>query len=268
MGMAKQRRQAFFEKHKFCAFCGGSELATTVEHCPPRALFFNRLAPEGFEFPACEKCNGGSSDEDAMIAFLGRMNPVGNTSDKDGRLNGLMMNVNRQFPGLLQRIFPSPAEARRSNRAMGIRPQPGQTHQEQGAVLVTAEMDEAVRKFAAKLTKAIYYMDTGLALPAGTLILFHWQTNADWAQFGQTVFDALKDFGGKQVPLVRNAKSLGDQFEYKSTGSAESGLFLLQAKFGYAFGFVTISSVDPAVLQAITTRLRASTGREGPFREI
>jgi hypothetical protein len=53
MGAATRHRRAFLAKHRYCAFCGGHATATTVEHCPPRALFQDRRWPESFEFPCC-----------------------------------------------------------------------------------------------------------------------------------------------------------------------------------------------------------------------
>lgn len=54
MGAATQHRQAFLKPHSICAFCGGKNAATTIEHCPPRAMFEYRSLPEGFEFPSCD----------------------------------------------------------------------------------------------------------------------------------------------------------------------------------------------------------------------
>jgi hypothetical protein len=62
MGMAKNLREEFFTKNPWCIFCGGTVAATTVEHCPPRAMFDNKEWPEGYAFPACASCNGGSSN--------------------------------------------------------------------------------------------------------------------------------------------------------------------------------------------------------------
>jgi hypothetical protein len=69
MGAATRHRQAFLRNHKTCAFCGGGAPSSTIEHCPPRSMFQHRQWPEGFEFPACQACNKGSSDHDLVIAM-------------------------------------------------------------------------------------------------------------------------------------------------------------------------------------------------------
>ncbi len=45
------RRQAFFEKHPMCCFCGGGTPAIEMDHIPARYLFTGRQWPEGYVFP-------------------------------------------------------------------------------------------------------------------------------------------------------------------------------------------------------------------------
>jgi len=60
----------FFEANPFCCFCGGTVLATTIEHAPPKVLFRNKYRLKGLEFAACERCNLGCSDLDNVAAFF------------------------------------------------------------------------------------------------------------------------------------------------------------------------------------------------------
>src|SRR5690348_11173313 len=106
MGASTRYRQRFLQDHPNCAFCGGSARATTIEHCPPRAMFQKRQWPEGFEFPACKICNQSSDNQDLIIAMLARFDPTGRQSDDDGKLAGLMKAVNLQFPSLFNQMMP------------------------------------------------------------------------------------------------------------------------------------------------------------------
>ena len=115
------QRVAFLGANPLCAFCGGHKLATTIEHCPPKALFQRRRWPEGLEFPACDDCNFGTSDQDVVVAMLARMSPDGSAGNQDGKIAGLLRNVNAQFPGVLRKMMPTPLEARKRNRALGQR---------------------------------------------------------------------------------------------------------------------------------------------------
>jgi hypothetical protein len=266
MGAAKQRRQRFLEAHPICAFCGGAARATTVEHCPPRAMFQFRQWPEGFEFPACSDCNNGSDDQDLLVAMLARMDPITHRGDLDGRVEGMMKLANRQFPGMFARMLPSAVEARQSNRKRGVTPKPGQTQQEAGGINVTPEMHEAVCVLARKLVKGIYYREARRIFPSGGCLLMHWFTNADAdAQGRYPAFELLREMGGNAPLLERAGKYLNDQFEFKYGMSADRSLIALQAKFGNAFGFVVFGSTTAGRLEAMVERLRAETAKQGPF---
>ena len=82
-------RERFLASNPICVFCGGVNPATTVEHCPPRALFQHKHWPEGFDFAACEACNHGTGDQDAIVAMLARMDP----DEATGALRRLVWNA-------------------------------------------------------------------------------------------------------------------------------------------------------------------------------
>jgi hypothetical protein len=266
MGIAKNRRQAFLNAHPRCAFCGGKAEATTIEHCPPRAMFQYRRWPEGFEFPACAACNQGTDDHDLLIAMLARMDPFEEKGNKDGKLEGLMKMANKQYPGMFSKMMLSAREARRQNRELGLQPALGQTHQEVSGVRVPDEIHEAVCVLARKLAKGIFYREAGTVFPDEGCLLLNWFTNADLLRTGKyVIFDLLKELGGNAPPLERSGKYLNDQFEYKSSLSPEKEFLVLQARFGNAFGLVVFGSALPDRLEAIVTRLRKQTERDGPF---
>ena len=247
MGMSKVRKEAFLKAHPFCIFCGGTVPTTTVEHCPPRAMFQERAWPEGFEFPACSKCNHGTADDDLLISFLARIDPFSDGEDDDGRMPDIIRSVHQKFPKLAAKMMPSAIEARAMNRRLGIVPEPGATNQEAGPVRVTDEIDMAVRVFAGKLTKAIYYLHTGQVFPASGRVGLNWFTNADLVTNNgrYRVFESFQGLDGIVPELVRSRSLLNDQFEYKLSLSDDYELMALQARFGRGFGFAV--KVDPSV---------------------
>lgn len=266
MGAAARHRRSFIAKNKWCAFCGGEKPATTVEHCPPRAMFQHRLWPEGFEFPACEECNKGSDDHDLLIAMLARMNPFEEIGNIDGKLEGLMLMANKQHPGLFQKMMPSANEARRHNRELQFNPLAGQMHQDTGIVKVPEEIHQAVCILALKLAKGVYYRETGIIFPDCGCLLLNWFTNVDLVRDGKyIVFDILKDVGGESPPTVRSGKYLGNQFEYKLSLAPEQNIFVVQARFGGAFGLAVFGSTAPNQLEKIIVRLREQSTKSGPF---
>ncbi|UPJ55415.1 hypothetical protein [Bradyrhizobium sp. 192] len=269
LGAATRHRQAFLRNHKTCAFCGGGAPSSTIEHCPPRALFQHRQWPEGFEFPACQACNNGSSNHDLVIAMLARMDPFENKGDLDGAAVGLMKAAHRQHPELLQNMMMRANQARRANRELGLRPRPGQTHQDTLLANVTDEMRKAVEVFAGKLAKAIYYMHADTIFPADGSLVMCWCTNTDLLRHGKfQLFEVVKDVPGEAPHLIRSGKFLNDQFEYKFSLSDEQHLFALQARFGNAFGLIVFGATTPGLLEQHIRRLECTIAREdeGPFR--
>lgn len=266
MGQSKARRQSLFGKQPFCIFCGGANPATTIEHCPPRAMFQNRNWPEGFEFPACLLCNSGSSSEDVLISFLARMDPIGKLGNDDGRLEGLMRNVNSQYPGLFRRMMPSAVEAKRKNREYGLQPVTGQLHQQTGAVKITPEIESAVRVFSKKLAKAVFFLNTNHVFSSDGCLLLNWFTNVDFFRDGTyVIFDTLKDLPGNLPLVVRTGKHLNNQFECKFSSTDDQRSFAMQARFGNSFGLVVFGCNEPGKLEGTLDQLREKAGHRGPL---
>lgn len=270
MGEAKRRLQKFRCLSPVCIFCGGHIPATTQEHCPPRALFKDKRWPEGFVFPACKACNGGTSDDDLMVAFLAQLDPESDPAQlRKGA--GLMKMVSKQFPGVLQEMFSrSAVEARADARRLGIKPEPGQTYQEIGVINVPEAMHSSVATLACKLTKAIYHMQTGAIFPTDGGIMFQWFTNAQRIEHGRIVIlEAVANILGTTAAIERSGKDLKDQFDYRYSVDQPGDLHLLQVVFGMVFGFVTIFSQTPGRLEAVESGIKQKLGREdGPFAFI
>lgn len=262
---ARRNRQAFLQDNPACIFCGGTIPATTKEHCPPKSLFQKKQWPEGFEFPACGPCNNGTSDDDLLIAFVGRIDPIANRGDLDGHSNGLMRSVHRQHPGLLREMFGASAiEARRRARSLGIRPDPGMTYQQSGIAHVPDRIDEAVKTLARKLSKAVYYKETGKVFPANGELRFYWFTNEIVFRGGvHPVLSKVAPMLDVEPPrIARAGQSLAGQFDYRYAMSQERDLSILQALFGRSFGFITIASTVNGVLARISANATAVTGVE------
>jgi hypothetical protein len=248
----------FIKAHPICAFCGGGTPSTTVEHCPPRSMFQNQQWPEGFEFPACDGCNAGTRDDDLLIALLGRLDPVHNRGELDGRMTGLMKRAHKRNPGMFAKML-----------SVGDDGQPLANVEEWN---ITDEMRQAVDVLAAKLTKGIYYLHTGAIFPNDGGLVMTWFTNADVLHDGgYKLFDSLQHIVGDAPSLTRARKVLNDQFEYKFSLSPEKHILALQTKFGNAFGFVVFGSTTSGLLEKyINQAIAAGPRADGvePFRII
>jgi len=269
MGERKRKLQRFISQHKKCIFCGGIVDATTIEHCPPRALFQNRTAPNGFEFPSCAVCNNYSSDEDLIVAVIARMGSPEH-GDLDGKLQGMMRALNRQRPEFYKTFLPSATEARSNNRQLGIEPAQGLTHQEMGILNINDETRAAIRVFAKKLAKGITYFETGLIFKNEDCLALNWFTNANVIKDGgYKVFEFLSHINGVTPQLSRNRLILNNQFEYKFSLSDDKNLILIQAKFGESFCLVITGCMTPGHLEDLLEKTYQDLGRDyQPFEII
>jgi len=150
----------------------------------------------------------------------------------------------------------SAIEARADARRIGLRPRPGETYQQLGIVDIPDEMHRCVEVFAAKLTKAIYYMKMGAPFPVNGGIQFQWFTNAQRLEHGRIVLlEALAELAAMSAPVARSGRDLKDQFDYLYSADAPREFHVLQVAFGQVFGFVSIFSQVPGRLEAMDERL-------------
>jgi hypothetical protein len=227
-------------------------------------MFRDKQWPVGYVFPACEACNGGTSDDDLTVAFMAQMDPA---STDEQRMTGLMYMLHKQNPVALPSMELSPIEARAAARRLGIRPAIGQTYQELGIVRVPASMDAAVATLAMKLSKAVYFAQTERIFPTNGGIMMSWFTNATRLENeGRTVLDALSGLTAMSTPKTRNGKDLQDQFDYRYSHGEDHDLNVLQVVFGKVFGFVTLFSPTAGKMEAFEDSMKAKRGNDAsPF---
>lgn len=226
-------------------------------------MFKQKQAPDDLEFPACVECNHPTSNDDLLIAWLGRMDPEAGRGDDDGRLPGLMVAMHHQFPGLLPSMLLSVREARRINAALGRRPAKGETHTEAAsAVKVTDEVERAICTIGRKLAKGLYYRELGACLPTNGCILMMWEVGVRVGDsFAFPMVDSVRDMAGARTPAVqRNRKSLQDQFTYHLAHCPVEERLLVGARFRSAIGMLLFASGIPGQLEATIADTTDSAG--------
>ena len=75
MGEGSRKHAKVLQRCQRCIYCGGLNLASTIDHMPPRVFFRLSQRPKGLEFPACIDCNRGTSKADLVAAFFARSFP-------------------------------------------------------------------------------------------------------------------------------------------------------------------------------------------------
>lgn len=206
------RRQAFFDKHPVCCFCGGETPAVEIDHIPARHLFIGRQWPMGYEFPACATCNDASASDELIMGFLVRIQISDLTSDDEKELERAIWNINDRHPELLKDLRElSRTETRRFMREQGISmaalcPEPY-------VVTFPDVLMDVPQRYGEKLGKALYYLHTGRIVSALGGVTVQAMTNT---QFMSARFPIEKSRVLDRKPvLTRSGKSLEDQFAYR-----------------------------------------------------
>jgi hypothetical protein len=226
-------------------------------------MFQNRQWPEKFEFPCCSPCNYETSNEDQIVSMISRFDPM---YVDDGESVKYMTGVHNNNPGLLAKMMPSNVEARRTNRELGIKPEPGQTHQELAGVKVVPEINAAIGKFAAKLSKGIFFLELNEIFPAQGCLALKLFTNADIIRDGEPqVFELLKSIAGSEPALVRSRSELNDQFCYKFCLGEADTFFALDVRIRFAFRLLLLGCTRPGQLESIISEDASRLGRSDNF---
>lgn len=270
MGDAKKKRQRTFELQPWCIYCGGTEVATTEDHCPPRSLFLNKAWPVGYVFSSCESCNSTSARIEQVVALLARLDPrEDQTPQQENEFLRLLSGVKNNNKGVIDgMVSMSTNQKRRRAKKLGIKPPDGQAYGELPIVAIHPQMEVAVEVFAAKLSKALFYLHTGKILPRDSPIFFNWLTNANILADQNWLDVFMKTLGGT-ASLQRNSADLSSQFDYKFGIDGEQRFAAFTPYFGGSFGFAALTAPDPTRLRELLARVKKRKGAaHDVFKEI
>lgn len=233
MSDSQIKRKAFFNSHPTCCFCGGNTMATTEDHFPGRAIFEKKIWPEGYVFPACQKCNKESSDDELVVSILARTseNQI-KTTNQHKELNKSVETLFRQMPELRSEIkkISRGAEVRKL-KDLNIPAWNPQTSNQRKILLIPKIMMVRASNFGIKLGKALHYKHTGNIVPIDATVKCRSFTNIEISKIDNNLLENIRQL--PEMPsIVRSTKPLNDQFEYKYVLTNDS----LQSVFSVVFG--------------------------------
>jgi hypothetical protein len=231
MGETARKRRLFLAKHPFCCFCGGNKPATTEDHVPARSFFYERRWPEGYAFPACDKCNSATRLDEQVFNFLSRCNSVSAFSQRENHeFNAAFTALVNNHPGIDRELVPTFFERLQFPTYRGL-----------PAIKVDGpQVRRAVENYARKLFSALHYKETGRILPPEGGIAWSWWPNTE-------AFELTSDFVARfrGAPALQRQKDvLEDQFRYRYTVSKEGGHGMYLGAFRRAFVIAGIVAFD------------------------
>lgn len=229
MGERRRRREQFFREHPQCCFCGGDAPASTVDHVPNRAAFRERLAPEGFEFPACVPCQNDTRLDEIAFAFMVHFLAEEGDEPDEAAAAKLKQGLKNNLPHLWNFKQLTTREKRKAAHDMELRLPPGFIA-DAPLVGIGPEWFDHIERYLAKLARALFYKHVGRPAPA------------DWVPWTMWTYERIQlnrsaiQTWVEMTPFVtvgqRTNTDLGERFIYRANMSEEIDAFVAVGKFG------------------------------------
>jgi hypothetical protein len=244
VGAKARRKKEFLAEHLYCCFCGGTRLAEEPDHVPPRVLFDGRRWPEGFEFPACVRCNRATRHDEQIVAMLVRLYPDATTPAGMAEVDERFRAVAHNYPEVLAEMRPTAEQIQSAVEKYKIQLEAGQSIADLPVLSVKGPIvNRAIENFARKLFCALFYKHLGTALPSEGGIAVTWYSNIQIfnEEIPRSIADVLVGFPDT---IERARTNLGNQFFYRwgINPNKEAAGFL--AFFREAFALIGYLMID------------------------
>lgn len=214
MGAKSGHKKRFLAEHPLCCFCGGETPSAEPDHVPSRAFFESRQWPEGFEFPACVRCNRATRHDEQVVAMLSWIYPDPSTEKGKAEVYERIRAVAHNYPAVLEEMRPSARQLRDAVKKYGVKRRPGQSLSELPVLSAKGPLvNAAVENFSRKLFCALYYKHTGQILPTSGGVAVRWYSNVqiERDEIPRSLAPVLAGF----PKLQRSRTNLDDQFFYR-----------------------------------------------------
>lgn len=257
MGERKNRsrsQKTILDEAVRCIYCDNAP--SSIEHMPPLAMFQGRARPSGMEYPACKKCNNGTSASDLVASFVAHISPV--DDDRDWRTSAaqrFVPNLKRKAPGLLAEMLGQASKQRWLWSKNGLLQRSHEIHGS-GPIL-----KKHLDVFSAKLAMALFYEHMGRPLPIGGMVFTTWFLNAGMTQ---AVANALLSIMPNFAELRQGSKRVTDQFGYRYNTDDREILAAL-AGFHGNLHVLAIATDNVAHYRSLATQAHIVVSRPGDF---
>jgi hypothetical protein len=241
--------------------------ATTEDHIPGRAIFDSRNWPEGYNFPACDACNGLSRFDELIIAMLSRIRyrDDSTTEQQDAEMRRAMDGVKSNFPEAYRAMRPRANDVRRFLRNTGRERQPGLALSDVPIVKLNhPEFLLAIKTFSTKLFCALHYKHTGTIVPSTGVIIGWFFSNVQVFD-GKIPADILSIVQSRPA-LTRSNNDLHDQFSYEFTVAIEKTTSVYLCSFRESFAVIGMVSITDDLPSDFDENFDYGRFRSAPFR--
>jgi hypothetical protein len=224
--------EAFRAEHPFCCFCGGEVRTEQIDHVPPRAIFDDRVWPDGYAFPACAACNQGSRQIDQVAAMLARMS-VADRTVKLEEFQKYRQGVSNNVPSALPKLVSSQEQQDFILEQIGLERAASTPWQEVPMVMIEANEFRKLDVLLGKLFCALYYKHVGRILPRASKLMALYTTNQILS--ADDPYEWQRNPLAQNEPVIaRNGKELRHQFDYKWGHIAHDDTFAVSFQVRYS----------------------------------
>jgi len=198
-------------------------LTEEFDHAPPKVMFRDKHRPPGLEVPSCKFCNRQHSPFDDCFALLCMaMGSVASSKQAPRhRIENAIRSCRKRFPSIIEQLSGFGWDV-----AVDL---DGDNTPAVAVPFDTPDIHFVVEYMAARLATAIFYDNTGLCVPVGSMIATKWWT------WNQPLDDALLTSLIGALPnyqtLSQGAWEVDDQFATRFAVSTDKP----QAAFLFRF---------------------------------
>lgn len=242
-------RTKFLEQHPVCCYCG--DHATTTDHFPPRALFYNKIWPEGFEFPACATCNNQGRLDEQVVSVLaklwfGREQTATQRNYWGKQVIGLANTQKEISKELFSKA--SRNEQRRAFRQMFGDRGDALRQAGYGMISIGPLVRASIDRFCVKLAQALFYKHVE-AVFDGEIWFTHIST--PYVKESMGFLEALLSIAPLQPTVLRSGQYLQEQFDYRyNLSSVEAPLLYAIVQFSNQMIFQIIAASKEFITSA------------------
>ncbi|ADE40668.1 hypothetical protein [Candidatus Puniceispirillum marinum] len=239
MGEKKNRLAKLKQEHPKCCFCGGSKDTQTIEHTPPKVLFLKKSRPDALFFPACKRCNNGSSSQDSFVSLISlsqaqeMLNEGAKFNEYDDYFKKVMRSVqNKNFQA--NKLFVDAGKTERRLKGL-IR--------EFNVIKLKPEAyTDYLEPWFAKQTIALWYKHTGrIFTENGAIRINHYMTHEKQI-YANLISNLPIDFSSPAQNLSQGSWRTPDQFQYQYNFSSSQGIGLCAVELHKGLAYVALVS--------------------------
>lgn len=223
MGEAKSRLVRIRGTQPTCTYCGVNP-TTSVDHCPPIAIFDNRFRPAGLEFGACEACHRATRDIDNVVALVARVNS-GEGRHLPGEVLKYLESLRNNYPSIHRSITPADDDSNVTIGPYGVEVDMAKND--------PSELHRTMIAFAGRFGLAMYRAANQRLPDENTTIFASWFPSH--FAFAQELMDEFKRIAPGQT-LEQGREGVWDQFRYNTAWRIDgSRRFATYAEFRESF---------------------------------